>query len=47
MGDIILGVIIALIVAAIIVWMVGNVKQGKSFCGADYGDLIMTQKSDK
>lgn len=46
MGDIILGSSIALIVIAIISWMVRNVKQGKSFCGADYGDLTKTQKKD-
>ncbi len=47
MGNIIMGAVIVWIIAMIIAWMARNVKQGKSFCGADYGNLVKAQKSDK
>ena len=33
-------ILLVIIVIAIITGMVRNVRNGKSFCGADYGDVV-------
>jgi len=35
MGDIVIVVVLASIIIGIVVWMVNNVRHGKSFCGAE------------
>lgn len=40
MANIIIGVVIAAFIIYIIAWMIKNVKNGKSFCGADIGEPL-------
>lgn len=45
MANIIIGVVIAAIIIYIIAWMIKNVKNGKSFCGADIGEPLNTTEN--
>lgn len=45
MGNIIIGVIIAAIIIGIFVWMINNVRNGKSFCGAELPEPLNTSEN--
>ena len=39
-ATVIVASVLAVALIAIITGMIRNVKKGKSFCGADYGDVV-------
>ncbi|MCM1049521.1 MAG: hypothetical protein NC433_13980 [Clostridiales bacterium] len=45
MGNIAVGIIIAVIVVGIVAWMIKNVRNGKSFCGADLTEPLNTTEN--
>lgn len=45
MGSMIIGVVIAAIVVGIVAWMINNVRQDKSFCGAELPEPLNTTEN--
>ncbi|MCM1194030.1 MAG: FeoB-associated Cys-rich membrane protein [Acetatifactor muris] len=45
MGSILIGVVIAAAVIGIIVWMIKNGRNGKSFCGAELPEPLNTSEN--
>lgn len=44
MATIIIGLLLAVVIAASIAYMISNVKKGKSFCGADIGEKVSDKR---
>lgn len=45
MGNIVMGIVVAAIIVGIVVWMIKNVRNGKSFCGADMPEPLNTTEN--
>ncbi len=45
MISVIIGVVIAAIIIGIVIWMIRNVKHGKSFCGAELPETLNTTEN--
>lgn len=45
MGNIVIGAIISAIIIGIVAWMINNVRNGKSFCGAELPEPLNTTEN--